>query len=121
MGEVEDGADVAADSWAAVRWGAGSSGGVGGREMGLGAGEVGALFASTAICSGEDNSSGEGGDETELGAGAGEEWSGVQKVGVGGSCGVTGKEGVCTGVGEAAIVGLGGDRIGGGGMYGGGG
>ncbi len=60
MGEVEDGADVVADSWAAVRWGAGGSGGVGREEMGLRAGEVGVLFALTAICGGEDSSSGEG-------------------------------------------------------------
>jgi hypothetical protein len=71
-------------------------------------------FASPAICGGESGSSGEGGDETELGAGAGEEWSGVQKFSVGGRCEVSGKEGECTGVGEAAIVGLGSDRIGGG-------
>jgi hypothetical protein len=89
--------------------------------MGLGAGEIGAIFASTAICSGENGSSGEGGDETELGAGAGEEWSGVQKFGVGGRCGVSGKEGECTRVSEAAVVGLGSDRIGGGGVCGGGG
>ncbi len=82
--------------------------------------EVGVLFALTAICGGEDSSSGEGDDETELGVRAGEEWSGVQKVGVGGSCGVPCKEGVCTGVSEADVVGLGGDRIGGGGVYGGG-
>jgi hypothetical protein len=79
--------------------------------VGLGAGEVGTLFALTPICSGEDGSSGEGGNETGLGAGAGVEWSGVQKVGVGGRCGVTGKEGECTGVGEAAVVGLGSNRI----------
>ncbi len=41
--------------------------------------EVGALFASTAICGGEDSSSGEGYDETELGVRAGEEWSGDRK------------------------------------------
>jgi hypothetical protein len=79
--------------------------------MGFGAGEVGAIFALTAICGGENGSSGEGGDETGLGAGAGEEWSGVQKFGVGGRCGVSGKEGECTGVGKAAVVGLGSDRI----------
>ncbi len=71
-------------------------------------------FASPAICGGESSSSGEGGDETELGADAGEEWSGVQKFSVGGRCEVSGKEGECTGVGEAAVVGLGSDRIGGG-------
>jgi hypothetical protein len=59
--------------------------------MGLGAGEIGTLFASTAICGGKDGSSGEGSDEMELVDGAGEEWSEVQKVCVGGSCGVTGK------------------------------
>jgi hypothetical protein len=64
-------------SWAAVRWGAGGSGEVVEEEMGLGAGVVGAKFASTAFYSGENGSSGEGSDETELGAGAGEEWSGV--------------------------------------------
>ncbi len=48
MGEVDDGADVAAASWAAVRWGAGGSGGVGEEEMGLGAREVGAFFTLTA-------------------------------------------------------------------------
>jgi hypothetical protein len=45
--------------------------------MGLGARVVGAKFAWTAFCGGENGSSGKGGDETELGAGAGEEWSGV--------------------------------------------
>jgi hypothetical protein len=77
--------------------------------MGLGAEEVGPIFASTAICGGENGSSGEGGNETELRAGAGEEWSGVQKSSVGGRCGVSGKEGECTGVGEATVVGLGSD------------
>ncbi len=118
MGEVDDRADVAAASWAAVRWGAGGSGGVGEEEMGLGAREVGAFFALTAICGGKGGSSGEGGNEMELGAGAGEEWSGVQKVGVGGCCGVTSREGECTGVGEAAVVRLGGDQVGRGGVCG---
>jgi hypothetical protein len=71
MGEVDDGADVAAASRAAVCWGAGGSGGVGEEEMGLRAGEVGAFFASTAICGGKGGSSAEGGNETELRAGAG--------------------------------------------------
>ncbi len=60
--------------------------------MGLGAGEVVAFFASTAICGSEDGPSGAGSDETGLGASAGEEWSGVQKVGVGGRRGETGSE-----------------------------
>jgi hypothetical protein len=76
MGEVDEGADVAAASGAAVHWGVGGSGGVGEEEMGLRAGEVEAFFASTAICSGEGGSSGEGSNKTELGAGAGEEWFG---------------------------------------------
>jgi hypothetical protein len=77
--------------------------------MGLGAGVVVAIFASTAICGGENGSREEGGDETELRAGAGEEWLGVQKFSVCGRCGVSGKEGECTGVSEAAVVGLGSD------------
>jgi hypothetical protein len=93
---------------------------VGEEKMGLGAGEVGAKFALTAICGGKNGSSGEGGEETELGAGAGEEWSGVQRFGVGGRCGVSGKEGKSTGVSESAVVGLSSDRIGGGGVCGGG-
>jgi hypothetical protein len=120
-GEVgDDGTDVAALSWAAVRRVAGGSGGVGEEKMGLGAGEVGAKFASTALCGGENGSSGEGGDETELGAGAGDEWSGVQRFGIGGRCGVSSKEGASTGDGESAVVGLGSDQIGGGGECGGG-
>jgi hypothetical protein len=114
-GEVGDNrADVASLSWAAVCWGVGGSGGVCEEEMGLGAREVRAIFASTVICGGQNNSSGEGGDETELGAEAGEEWLGVQKFGVGGCCGASGKEEACTGVSEAALVGLGSDQIGGG-------
>jgi hypothetical protein len=50
-----------------------------------------------------------GGEDRELGAGAGEEWSGVQTVGDGGRCGEIGRERVCTGVGEAAGVGVGGN------------
>jgi hypothetical protein len=84
--------------------------------MGLGAGEVRAIFASTVICGSENSLSGEGGDETELGAGAGEEWLGVLKFGVGGCCGVSGKEEACTGVSEAAVVGFSSDQIGGGGV-----
>jgi hypothetical protein len=64
--------------------------GVGEEQMGLGAGEVGAIFTSSTICGRENSSSGEGVDKTELGARAGEEWSGVQKFGVGGRCGVSG-------------------------------
>jgi hypothetical protein len=71
--------------------------------------EVVAFFASTALCGGEDGSSGAGSEETGLGAGAGEEWSGVQKVGVGGRCGDTGSERSWAGVGEDVGVGLGGD------------
>ncbi len=93
---------------------------VGEEKMGLGAGECGAEFAWTAICGGENGSSGEGGDETELGAGAGEEWSGVQRFGVGGRCGVSGKGGESTGVGDSAVVGLGSGRIRRGGVCGGG-
>ncbi len=78
------------------------------------------FFASTAACGSESGSIGLGGEETELRAGAGEEWSGVQKVRVGGRCGVTGRERVCTWVGEAAGVGLGGDRVEKGGECGGG-
>jgi hypothetical protein len=44
----------------------------------------------------------------------------VHKVSVGGRCGVTSREGEWTGVGEAAVVGLGGDRVGKGGVCGGG-
>jgi hypothetical protein len=57
---------------------------VGEEDWGLGAGENVALTASTAACGGEGGSGGEDGEETVLGAGAGEEWSGVQKVGNGG-------------------------------------
>jgi hypothetical protein len=74
--------------------------------MGLGAGEAVAFFASTAICGGEDVSSGAGGEEMGLGASAGEEWSGVQKVGVGGRRGETGSERSWAGVSKDAGVGL---------------
>ncbi len=117
LGEVGDGADDAGISWAPVRGGADRLVGVGGEEMGLGAGEAIAFFASTAICGSEDGSRGANGDKTELGAGAGEEWSGVQNVGVDDRCGETGRERLCTGVGEDAGVKLsgGGDRVGRGG------
>jgi hypothetical protein len=61
-----------------------------------------------------------GGEETELGAGGGEEWSGVQTVVDGNSCGELGREWVYAGVVGAAGVGLGGDQVGGGGECGGG-
>jgi hypothetical protein len=85
--------------------------------MGLGAREVVTFFALTTICGSEDGSSGASGDETELGADAGEEWSGVQNVGVGGRRGETGSERSWAGVGEDAGIGLGGDgdRVGRGG------
>jgi hypothetical protein len=91
--------------------------GVGGEEMRLGAKEAVTFFASAAICGSKDGSRGAGGDETGLGAGDGEEWSGVKNVGVGGRCGKTGRERVCTGVGKDAGVGLGGggNRVGNGG------
>ncbi len=106
-------------SWAAVR---GGTGGIGGEEKELGAGEVVALFVWTAICGGEGGSSEVGDDEMELGAGAGEEWSGVPNVSVGGHCGESGMERLCSRFGEDAGVGLGGssDRAGRGGVYGGG-
>jgi hypothetical protein len=57
----------------------------------------------------------------ELGAGGGEEWSGVQAVVDGNSCGEQGRERVYAGVVSAAGVELGGDHVGGGGECGGGG
>jgi hypothetical protein len=81
--------------------------------MRLGAGEAVAFFASAAVCGSKDGSRGACGDETGLGAGAGEEWSGVRNVSVGGCCGETGRERVCAEVGEDAGVGLCGEGNGG--------
>ncbi len=78
------------------------------------------LIALTATCGGEGGSGGEDGEETELGAGGGEEWSGVQAVVDGNSCGELGRERVYDGVVGAAGVGLGGVHVGGGGECGGG-
>ncbi len=54
----------------------------------------------------------------ELGAGSGEEWSGVQAVDDGNSCGELGRERAYAGVVGDASVGLGGDQVGGGGECG---
>jgi hypothetical protein len=103
-------------SWAAVRGDVGGSGGVGGEEVALGAGEAIALFGSTAFCGSEYGSSGVGGDEMELGAEAGEEWPGVREVGVGGRCGESDRENSCSGVGDGVGLGGGGDQAGRGSM-----
>ncbi len=82
-----------------------------------GAGADVALIASAAV------GSGKGFEEMVLGAGAGEEWSRVPHVSVGGRCRESDRKSACSGVGKDAIVGLGGssDPAGGGGICSGGG
>jgi hypothetical protein len=84
-------------------------------------GDVGAA-AGAVYSGGKDVSSGIGGEEMVVGAGAGEGWSGVPHVGVGGRCGEPCDRGVCSGVSEDAGVGVGGsgNRAGRGGVHSGG-
>jgi hypothetical protein len=86
LGEAGDGVDVTPVAWAAVGVGVGRSGDDG-QEAELGAGISNSPIAWAAIGGGEGGLDEVGSEEMKLGAGAGEEWSGVPHVGVGGCCG----------------------------------
>ncbi len=86
MGKAGDGVDVAPVTWAAVGVSVRRSGEDGGEDAELRAGISNCPVAWTAIGSGEGHLDEVGSKEMELGACAGEEWSWVPHVGVGGRC-----------------------------------
>ncbi len=85
MGEAS--VDVTPVAWAAVGIGVGRSGDDGSEEAELGAGISNGPVARATVDGSEGGSDEVSGKDMELGAGAGEEWSGVPHVGVGGRCG----------------------------------